>query len=220
MKNVTQTLSFPSVSIIPTKLSDEVNELMAKAQAAKAAYDQAAAAKGGPEADPDGTLHATTLLGLKAVADEAAEALQAALPEQTAKELAHFGAKSPLETVAVTLKLGTLLFDLYALGTPKPDAPLHQLIWQKRSMELAEKVDQDEFELPSWSVGAIRRALLDDKVWKEVNVSAWVELAATSETEAVKRFFTMKSQGAQFYNEIMQAAAEALYTDELMGDAK
>jgi hypothetical protein len=213
MKNVTQTINFPVLSIVPTPLPETLNDLMTNARVALAKVQAASAPKSVPaESTPEET---AALAALQAEADAQVAALLAQLPEQNKKELEHFGAKSVFETVAVSIKLGTLLFDLYSMLTAKPEAPLGQLIWQKRNMELAEAVDKDEFELPSWSVNAIRRALLDDETWKKANISAYVSLPAEGDAEPLKRFFTMKSMGAQFYGEVMQAAAEALYTDDL-----
>ena len=220
MKNVTQTINFPVLSIVPTSLPETLNDLVAAARTSLARVQVAmnALSKDGPVPEED----MTKLKELQDTAEAQVAALVAQIPEANKKELANFGCVQPFETVGVTIKLGTLLFDLYALLTPQPTAPLHQLIWQKRNMELAETVDKDEFELPSWAVTPVRKALLDDETWKNANISAisaWVALKADGDAEPLKRFFTMKSVGAQFYAEIMQAAAEALYTDELK-DAK
>jgi hypothetical protein len=222
MKNVTQSIVFPVSSIIPSPIPEDLRDLFNRARTASLLADQVKAAN--DAAMKDATLtdaqvenETKTRNDAKALADE----LTAKTSEKMTKELSHFGCKGLLETVTVSMKLGTWLFDLYCLSTPRPEAPLHQHIWNKRNMELADTVDKDEFELPAWSVPAIRRGLLDDETWKNANLSAWVEVASDKEGEApLKRFFTMRSMGAQFFGKIMEAAAEALYTDDLLKTVK
>jgi hypothetical protein len=191
MENVTQTVIFPMSSLLG-ELPADVAELMSKLSSAKQEE------RAGLEAE-----------------------IVTRLPENLAQACQSYGAKSPADKIKVNLKLGNVLFDLYLLSNPEPKSPLAALVWQKRSMEIAESLDREDLQVPESAAPSIRRALMDDAVWSRANLSAWVELPADEEGQAPKRrYFQINSAGAAFFNKVLAAAATTMYTEDLLKDVK
>jgi hypothetical protein len=206
MKNVSQTINFPVSALTPTKLADDVNELAQQLRIAKSAL----------EARNENTTPEEAEVLTNKVNDVERQ-LRAGLTPENLKELAFFGASLPIDGVLVSMRLGNVFFDLYQRMTPEPTAPLQKAIHKKRGMELAELLDKDEFELPSYAVPALRKALMDETFWDTVSLHVWVDLPAeTPDAEKLKRFFTINSKGTIYFTDVLTAAAEALYTDELL----
>jgi hypothetical protein len=147
--------------------------------------------------------------------ESARNALLDLLSADAKKQLATFGASLPSDPVKVCMDLGNLLFDV-CKSTIKPvQTPLGQMIQQKKLQELAEIFGQDEFEIPEYAVPVIRQGLLDEASWAKVVVSAWAEVKDEF-GETRKLYFTMKSNGALPFEEIMKSAAASVYNSELL----
>ena len=126
------------------------------------------------------------------------------LPKKTKEALNKVGAELPNDPVDVTLSLGSFFFDMYMTTAKTPEAPLARHVFQKKSMELASIVDQEEFALPDFAVGYIRSAMMEERDWKRANVSVSVK----SGEEFL--FIPVRSEAANYFSEIMNAAVQAV----------
>lgn len=213
MQNITQTVKFPVSSIILSPVTDDLRVLMMKAREAKQAYDAM------PSETPADVTTPGPLKDLWDAYVKARGELDAATSDKLKTELEHFGATALSDDVNVNMQLGTAMFDIYSRLTPEPQAPLAKLIWRKKSMELAEVFDANEFTIPDYAMGAIRRALLDESVWSSLSLSAWVDLVPGDGGAIRRQYFSVSPKGVRYFHKILEAAAEMVYTEELK-DAK
>lgn len=185
MRNVSQLVSFPAASMTQAELPEDIKAMcISLVTAQDLTEDQ--------------------------IRERRAEILSA-MPEQLKKELSFYGAELPTDKIQVGMKAGTLLFDAYIAATKQPEAPLAKHLHKKRVMELAEMLNSEEFEVPEWAVPGIKSVLEDDQAWKRLQPTAWIEVGTNSETgESQKKHFTLTSQGANFFSDVLSAAIQAV----------
>jgi hypothetical protein len=208
--NVQQSILFPVSSIIKSDLSEELKALVPKVRTARRLLESLQAAKIETE---EGLANVQQR---QAELDELLKQIDEKTPDKMKKELAFFGAARLSDDVSVFMKLGTVLFDLYMRLTPEPPSPLGKLIWRKRSMELAELMEKEPLEIPEWGKAAMTKALMDDDIWSNTSLTVWVEVDVDGEPEKGKRYFTINAKGTIYFKKVLEAAAEALYSPELL----
>ena len=139
---------------------------------------------------------------------------QDAIAELMTPELSEivsgFGSKSPTDLVSVEVSLGTFLFDCYLAGVTVPNTPMGKHIASKRSQELAQLFDKEEFELPDYASVAVRNTLTNDNLWAKILVTGFVV-----KSDGTKNPIPLSSTGASYYNQILSAAADLIYDPEL-----
>lgn len=133
--------------------------------------------------------------------DKSAEELNESLSEATREEIKLFGVSSPVDNITATLKLGTLLFDLYKTNVETPKAPLMKVLEEKRQREFAAILTSATFDAPPEVIKAAREVLSSEDKWKKVVAWPYVELV-----DGNNYFFPINHNGVNFYTEILSAA--------------
>jgi hypothetical protein len=187
MKNITQSVVFPVSTILTKPVPSELKE--------------AFLTWGEIQDDTERAAKRKELLGL--------------MPKELKEEVESFGAELPYDSIVINMKLGMLFMDCYLARVKPTESPLGRLVFQKKAQELAQELNKEEFEIPEWAQEPIRVALYDENVWKTVSPTVWVDVAQEPEKEPTKKHFTLNSRGANFFNQIISAASEAVYNSEL-----
>lgn len=234
MENVSQSVPFPVYMLIRSEFGEELTVLVPKARQQRAKlktlFDKltvldGAAIEAAKTSDPQvptiptsreadavddefhllKTEHAATMAEVKKH-----------VTDKMRKELSFFGAETPDVDVDVHMKLGAVLLDLYLRMNPEPTPPLSKLVWKKRNMELAECLEKADVVVPEWAKPFIQKAMMDDQVWSHSNLSVWVNVKVDGVETPMMRFFGIKAEGSKHFTKVMEAAAEAVYSPELL----
>lgn len=211
MDNVSQSLPFPVYMLIRSEFGEELTALVPKARQQRAKL-QTLLLDASPQVE-----EAVKELGVLQAEHEATMAeVKKHVTDKMRKELSFFGAETPDVDVDVHMKLGAVLLDLYLRMNPEPTPPLSKLVWKKRNMELAECLEKADVVVPEWAKPFIQKAMMDDQVWSHSNLSVWVNVKVNGVETPMMRFFGIKAEGSKHFTKVMEAAAEAVYSPELL----
>jgi len=192
VKNIKQTCKFPAFVLLTSELPD-------KAKKVQTEYVKWESAEKRTKAE---------------IKVKRAEYLKA-LPPKIRTELKNFNVELPIDNVEVKLSLGSFLYDLYCINTPPPKAPLALHVYQRKAMEYATILDNDEFGVPSDVMLAARQILSDDTKWEQSNFSVWIDLPPEKKGgEPRKNYITLKEIGVRCFTDVINAAVAAVYDEE------
>lgn len=133
--------------------------------------------------------------------------IEKSLNPNTQQMLASVGAKVPFDPVDVSLEFSSFLFDVYEIGSIKPQAPLAAAAHNKRLQNLAERLESGNFNLTPEELSVIRKVLESDENWKNVKFNCFIE-TKKEDGSTQKMAIVLTTHGIQFYNKTLTAAVQ------------
>lgn len=134
---------------------------------------------------------------IKVPSDDNRDVVVISEPEWFTKELNKLGFKA-YDKCPVSVKLGSVIFDLYCQGSIPPKAPIANALYVKKRAEYADILSQDEFEVPDEVKDSAKVILTNDDKWDESAVSSTI---VTANGEDV--FMTMKASSIYSFRKIL-----------------
>lgn len=183
VKNVIQTVTLPATFLVNgfDKLNPETQKSLIQL-----AQERAEAAKSNVGTEND---------------DFSVEYIRSELPEQMQKELDYYGVKLPIDTVALTMKLGDFLYHLYAGNFSPLQAPLAIKRHEKKLQDLAEAMSQEEFTVSS-DVVKIAADVMGDERWTKTPFGVIINVGGQD------KYIGVNSNGAMVFDQVINAAVE------------
>lgn len=178
VQNISETIKVPASFLV-----DGLKELSEDVKKRLLAY---AAMKDGDDKAKEGSL------------------LVEALPEKMKKELESIGAKLPTEVVSLTMKLGDMLFNLYAFNVKPVQAPLAIKRHERILLELSELFSREDLDIPGYVVRALQPIMTDPDKWNSSQFSAFVMIADQP------KYIGLTAMGASCFNTLLNAAVEVV----------
>jgi hypothetical protein len=175
VKNVIQTVTLPATFLVSG--FDQLNQETQKSLV-QLAQDRAAGAN---------------------LEQPAIDSLRKSLPEQMQKELDNYGVELPIDTIALTMRLGDFLYHLYAGNFQPLQAPLAIKRHEKKLQDLADALSQEEFEVPS-DVVKIASDVMSGEKWATTPFGVLIKV------DSKDKYIGVNHRGAMIFEDVINAA--------------
>ncbi|MEM4379362.1 MAG: hypothetical protein QXL01_01565 [Thermoplasmatales archaeon] len=131
------------------------------------------------------------------------EELMASYSKDIRKDLSDLGCDTPLDIIPISLSLSSFLFDIYMSGVSVPSAPLARKIFEKETLDLAEKLKgPDEFDFSDKLQEVVKEVMMDDKKWE--NAKIHIEASTVNG----KITIPLIHKAANMFPEVLEAATK------------
>jgi hypothetical protein len=136
----------------------------------------------------------------KAVDESERQEAASVLPDKIKADLAAIGASLPSDYINLTMKLGDFLYHIYSQHVKPAQAPLAIKRHEKTLMDLAEKLSENEFDVPESVLKAVEDVLADEKKWSSTQFGVTISVGGS------QKYIGISSLGASIFKKIMDSA--------------
>jgi hypothetical protein len=140
--------------------------------------------------------------------------LRSFFDEQYLKTMESLGARTPAESIQVSMSLASLVFDLYVNTVVAPTAPLAKAIFQSKVNKLAESMDSEEVSFDAETLKVIRKPLEDEAMWEKLNLTGRINV--NGET----RYLQLSTMAMSFFSKTLGSVLGLFGIEEGNSDGK